>query len=410
MAGLFVVGSVLAAVAHKHTRAAAEVPAPLAVGTALQRPRPTPTIPLIGADGKPTSLRAYRGKWVVLAPSMTLCQEVCPMTTGVLNELQQELKQAGLAKRVVVAEATVDPWRDTPHRLRAYAKLADIKFDQLTGTTGNIQRLWRFFGVSFFKIAEGHPADIDWLTHKPLTFDVEHTDAVFILDPAGQVRVVSEGMPKLSGPLAKPLRALLDPQGLHNMSDPSLPWTASEVVDDLDFLMNRDVPASAVPTVKPLSLAAARKQLARSPMALAAVHKQAGELLGGIPALTRRLAELHGHPIVVNVWASWCPACRTEFPLLSAASARYGRQVAFLGVDVNDNAKDASAFLATHPVSYPSYTGASDDLGSLTNGAYEPTTIYISPTGRIRQRHLGQYDTLAALENDIEHYALNVHG
>ena len=41
-----------------------------------------------------------------------------------VGELQQELKRAGLAKRVVVAEATVDPWRDNPHRLQAYAKLA----------------------------------------------------------------------------------------------------------------------------------------------------------------------------------------------------------------------------------------------------------------------------------------------
>ena len=130
------------------------------------------------------------------------------------------------------------------------------------------------------------------MSHFPETFDVEHTDAVFILDPAGQVRVVDEGMPKLSGRLAKPLRALLDSQGLHNMDDPSLPWTATEVVDDLDFLMNRDIPASAVPSVKPLSLAAARRQLARSPKALAAVHKQAGELLGGIPALTRRMNPL----------------------------------------------------------------------------------------------------------------------
>jgi thiol-disulfide isomerase/thioredoxin len=217
-------------------------------------------------------------------------------------------------------------------------------------------------------------------------------------------------MAEVSGSLSKPLRALLDAEGRHNLAHPALPWSATEMVDDLDFLMNRDVPASALPTVKPLSLPAASKQLVGSPTALAGLHKQAGELLGGLPALTHRIAELHGHPIVVNIWASSCGPCRTEFPLLSAASVRYGHQVAFLGVDVDDNAKNARAFLGTHPVSYPSYTGSSDELGSLTNGNFTPTTVYISPDGKIRQRHIGQYDTLPALENDIEHYALGVHG
>jgi hypothetical protein len=70
---------------------------------------------------------------------------------------------------------------------------------------------------------------------------------------------------------------------------------------------------------------------------------------------------------------------------------------------------NAHAFLAAHPVSYPSYAESSESLGALTNGNYTPTTIFISAAGKIH-RNLGAYDTLTALENDIEHYALNVHG
>jgi hypothetical protein len=40
--------------------------------------------------------------------------------------------------------------------------------------------------------------DVDWLTHKPETFDVDHTDAVFFIDPAGQERITNEGMPEVA--------------------------------------------------------------------------------------------------------------------------------------------------------------------------------------------------------------------
>ncbi|MEI6130430.1 MAG: ATP-binding cassette domain-containing protein, partial [Planctomycetota bacterium] len=67
--------------------------------------------------------------------------------------------------------------------------------------------------------------------------------------------------------------------------------------------------------------------------------------------------------------------------LLAAASVRYGRQVAFLGVDATDRdtASAARGFLATHPVSYPSYQAATGQLLSLAEIIGLPTTIFIDP-------------------------------
>jgi protein SCO1/2 len=407
----FVVVSVLARVRSGQATSLARVPAPLAVGTELQRPRRVPDVRLIDQAGRPFSLASWRGKWVVLAPSMTLCQEVCPMTSGVLSELTGELRHDGLSKRVVVAEVTVDPWRDSPARFRAYRRLTGVNFQMLTGTRAAIRKLWKFFGVYYQRVPEGDPADIDWMTRRPETFDVEHTDAVFFIDPAGQERIVNEGMPDTDGHLSVALRRMLDAQGRHNLAHPELPWTATDALDDLDYLMNRTIPASTATQVTPLSAAAAKAALAGSPNALASLHQQAGQLLGsGTSALAARIHSLRGYPIVINIWAQWCPACRTEFPLFADASARYGRRVAFLGVDTNDTAAGGRSFLASHHVSYPSYQGSSAQLGSLAVIQGMPMTLYLNPDGKVIGRHVGQYQSLGSLENDIEHYALNVAG
>jgi cytochrome oxidase Cu insertion factor (SCO1/SenC/PrrC family)/thiol-disulfide isomerase/thioredoxin len=404
---LLVVVSLLARLDVKRSPAAvAQVPAPLAIGTELQRPRPVPSLPLIDEQGKPFSLSAWRGKWVILAPSMTLCHEVCPLTTGALMELSNDVRLAGLSGQIVIAEASVDPWRDSPLRLRAYRKLTGANLAMLTGTQSEIRRLWKFFGVYYARIPQGKPPDVDWLTRKPETFDVAHTDAIFFIDPAGQERIIDEGMPEVNGQLSPVLKSLLSGHGLQNLEHPQLPWTAAEALDDLYFLMNRNVPAVAVPKVAAPSTAAARRVLAGSPGSLATLHAQAGTLIASGGTLSDRLRSLRGYPVVVNAWASWCGPCRTEFPLMAAASAQFGRKVAFLGADTNDSSSDARTFLGQHSVSYPSYPVASSDLSSLAVLEGLPTTIFISPAGKVVFVHTGQYDTEAALDNDIQRYAL----
>lgn len=404
---LLVALSLIARLANKPS-ASAEVPAPLAIGTELQRPRPVPSVALVDERGKPFSLSAWHGKWVVLVPSMTLCHEVCPMTTTALMQLTRLIERDGLSNQVVVAEATVDPWRDSPARVRAYRRLTGATFPMLTGSQADIGRLWKFFGVYYQRVPQGKPPDVDWLTHNAETFDVDHADAVFLIDPAGQERIVDEGMPNVGAHLSPVMASLLNDQGRQNLAHPQLPWTAQEVLQDLYFLMNRSVPPDALPKVSSPNAAAAQQALSGSPSTLAALHRRAGQLIGSSSggALAGQIRALHGYPVVVNAWASWCGPCRGEFSLLAAASARYGRQVAFLGADMNDSAGAAQSFLAHHPISYPSYASTASDLAPFAVLEGLPTTVFIGPNGKVAGVHIGQYGTEAALDNDIQRYAL----
>ena len=159
----------------------------------------------------------------------------------------------------------------------------------------------------------------------------------------------------------------------------------------------------------PANQAAAQQQLQGSPAPLAALHDQAGQLLGSQTALSDRIHALHGYPIVLNAWASWCQPCVQEFNLFAAASATYGQRVAFIGANTEDTTGDARAFLKEHPVSYPSYQVSTSQLHDVIGGGLEglPTTIYITPAGTVSYVHTGEYASQGTLDADIAQYASN---
>lgn len=149
--------------------------------------------------------------------------------------------------------------------------------------------------------------------------------------------------------------------------------------------------------------------LAGAPKPLAALYARPNELLGGgADAFQKQIADLHGYPVVVNQWASWCGPCRFEFPLFQRLSAKLGKRVAFLGVDSQDSDAAARTFLGEAPVPYPSYTDPDQDIGKLLKATLGlPDTAFYDSRGRLVFTKQGPYSDQAELRADIHRYALS---
>ena len=110
---------------------------------------------------------------------------------------------------------------------------------------------------------------------------------------------------------------------------------------------------------------------------------------------------------MANVWASWCGPCRFEFPVLQKLSARYGKQVAFLGIDSEDSDDAAETFLREDPVPYPSYTDPDEEIADSLGAALGlPDTAFYDAKGKLVYLKQGPYAHDSELEADIERYAL----
>ena len=153
-------------------------------------------------------------------------------------------------------------------------------------------------------------------------------------------------------------------------------------------------------------LGKAQRELAGAPAPLASLHQQSSELLpGGPKAFRKRLAELEGHPVVVNKWASWCGPCRTEFPYFQRQATVQGKEVAFLGLNSGDSTDPARRFLRATPLPFPSYLDPDEDIAKTIRApANYPITVFFDRRGKLAYVHQGGYRRESDLVDDMQRY------
>jgi cytochrome c biogenesis protein CcmG/thiol:disulfide interchange protein DsbE len=151
-----------------------------------------------------------------------------------------------------------------------------------------------------------------------------------------------------------------------------------------------------------------KEALKDAPPKLAALYAKGDEVIEGDSSeVQRQLNELHGYPVVVNAWASWCGPCREEFTLFQKASAKLGTEVGFFGIDTQDASSAAKTFLDERPLPYPSYTESGSDLSQefVPGVAGLPRTAFYDASGKQVFVHQGPYTSVGQLESEIKKYA-----
>lgn len=115
----------------------------------------------------------------------------------------------------------------------------------------------------------------------------------------------------------------------------------------------------------------------------------AGPTLGGG---TFDLADHRGKVVLVNVWASWCPPCRREYPLLERAAAQLpASDFQLVGIDTQDTVEDAQAFLDEMGGSnYPNVLDPDGRWGVEWGIFGVPETFVVDRDGRLRAKYVGE--------------------
>ena len=134
-------------------------PAP-AAGAPTEARVEVPDVELVDQDGKPVRLRALlSGNKVIIADFIfTTCTTVCPMLSSIVSKIQDRLGSR-MGKDVVIVSVSVDPERDTPARLKAYAKRwkAGPGWVWLTGPKDVVDRVLKGMGA-YTPNFNDHPA------------------------------------------------------------------------------------------------------------------------------------------------------------------------------------------------------------------------------------------------------------
>ncbi len=302
-----------------------------------------PAFALRDQDGKPFDNAAAAGQDLVIAAFHTTCHQTCPLYTALFFQLQRRLPGG-----VRLVEVTTDPGTDTPAALHAYAQSIGAGWTFATGSADALAAFWKPFGV---ELATGD----------------SHVSTLALVDRHGYVRLVYRGVPAVGHDLPPQLVTSLGAEGLHELASGGDGWGSAEVLKALLTITGPIEPAT-----QPGGRAPAFS-------------------LTGTDGSRVSLGSLAGKPLVINFWATYCPPCKAEMPMLQRVMGAQSSAQLVL-VNEGDNQNAAADFLRALGVTSSSLLDSDLSVGHAYGAIALPTTVFVAIDGTIASRQVGQLD------------------
>ena len=283
------------------------------------------------------------GKDLVIAAFHTTCHQTCPLYTALFFQLQKHLPPG-----VLLAEVTTDPATDTPAVLDGYGRGIGAGWTFATGSAASLTAFWKPFGVA---LATGD----------------SHVSTLALVDRHGYVRLVYRGVPDVGNDISPSLVTSLGVQGLQELASHGDGWGAPSVLQSLLTITGPEqVAANGGGRAPGFSL-----------------ESTDGRKVG--------LADLAGQPLVINFWASYCPPCRAEMPLLQRSVGAL-TNVRLVLVNEGDSGQAARDFLSSVGIQQAALLDSDLGVGRAYGVVPLPTTVFVRADGSIAGRQVGELD------------------
>jgi len=304
---------------------------------------PMPAFSLQDQLGHVFDSRAAAGKDLVIAAFHTTCHQTCPLYTALFFQLQKHLP-AG----VMLVEVTTDPGVDKPAVLDEYGRRIGASWTFATGSPAALAAFWKPFGV---ELASGD----------------SHVSTLALVDRHGYVRLVYRGVPDIGNDIPASLVTTLGAQGLTELASHGDGWGAPSVLQSLLTISGPE-------------------QVASNPGGRAPSFSLQSTDGGKVS-----LSDLAGKPLVINFWASYCPPCRAEMPLLQRRVGATGA-VRLVLIDEGDSGARAKDFLNSVGVQQAALLDSDLSVGRAYGVLPLPTTVFVRADGTIAGRQVGELD------------------
>jgi peroxiredoxin len=112
------------------------------------------------------------------------------------------------------------------------------------------------------------------------------------------------------------------------------------------------------------------------------------------------LSDYKGSVVVINLWATWCPPCRAEIPVLEAAyRAHKAEGLVVLGISVGESKEVVQSFVAEMGMTYPVLLDPRSTMLDRLRALGLPVSVFVDRDGVVRARHSGELS-----ESKLEEY------